>query len=170
MPQTVKSIIFLCVDDSCLINQHRDVEEIEKQLNKDFENVCDCFADNKLSICFGEDKIRSIPFASKCKIKSARKLNIKYKDVKIKQHLQVTYLGCILDETLSGECMALKVLNKINGKLKFLKFLYHKNKFLTPTQCRMLCNDLIHPHFDYTCPACYPNLSEKLKKYVNHVK
>ena len=35
--------------------------------------------------------------------------------MKIKQHLQVTYLGCVLDETLSGEPMTLKALNKKNG-------------------------------------------------------
>ena len=28
------------------------------------------------------------------------------------QHLQVTYLGCVLDNTFSGEPMALKALNK----------------------------------------------------------
>ena len=39
--------------------------------------------------------------------------------MKIKQHLQVRYLGCDLDETFSGEPMALKALNKINGKLNF---------------------------------------------------
>ena len=61
-----------------------DVEEIGKQLNKDFENVCDCFVDTKLSIHFEEEKTKSILFASKCKIKSARKLNMKYKDIKIK--------------------------------------------------------------------------------------
>ena len=32
--------------------------------------------------------------------------------MKIKQNLQVTYLGCGLDQTLSGERMALKALNK----------------------------------------------------------
>ena len=83
--------------------QHRDVEDIEKQLNKDFENVSDWFVDNKFSIHFGEDKTKSILFESKRKIKSARKLNVKYKI----QHSQVTYLGCVLDETLSGEPMAL---------------------------------------------------------------
>ena len=72
MPQTVKSNLFLCADDSCLMYQHRDVEEIEKQLNKDFENVCDWFVDNKLSIHFGEDKTKSILFASKRRIKSAK--------------------------------------------------------------------------------------------------
>ena len=36
----------------------------------------------------------------------------------MKQHAQVIYVGCVLDETLSGEPIALKALNKINGKLK----------------------------------------------------
>ena len=40
--------------------QHRDVEKIEKQLKKDFENVCDWFVDNKLNIHFGQDKTKSI--------------------------------------------------------------------------------------------------------------
>ena len=63
--------------------QHRDVSEIEKQLNKDFQSVCNCFVAKKLSIHFGEDKTKSILFASKCKIKSATKLNLKYKNTKI---------------------------------------------------------------------------------------
>ena len=29
------------MDDSCLMYQHTDVEEIEEQLNNDFENVYD---------------------------------------------------------------------------------------------------------------------------------
>ena len=36
---------------------------------------------------------------------------------------------------MSGEPMALKVVNKINGKLKFL---FRKNIFSTPELCRML--------------------------------
>ena len=110
MPQAVKSNLFLYVDDSCLMYQHRDVEEIEKQLNNDFENVCDWLVDNKLSILFGEDKTKFIFFASKRKIKSARKLNAKYKNIKIKQHSQVTYLGCVLDETFVWGTYGLKSL------------------------------------------------------------
>ena len=37
MPQAVKSNLFLYADDSCLMYQRRNVEEIEKQLNKDFK-------------------------------------------------------------------------------------------------------------------------------------
>ena len=62
---------------------------------------------------------------------------------------------------MSEEPMALKVINKINGKLKLL---YRKNRFLSPVLRRMLCNALIQPHFDYVCPAWYPNLTEKNEK------
>ena len=81
MPQAVKSNLFLYANGLFLMYQHRDVEEIEKQLNKDFENICNWFVDNKLSIHFREDKIKSVLFESKRKIKSPRKLNVKYKNI-----------------------------------------------------------------------------------------
>ena len=42
-----------------------------------------------------------------------------FEDNKLSIHT-VTYLGCLLDETYSGESMALKVINKINSRLRFL--------------------------------------------------
>ena len=54
--------------------------QIEKRLNEDFENLCDWFVDNKLSIHFGEDKTKSVLFASKRQAKNICQLNIKYKD------------------------------------------------------------------------------------------
>ena len=44
--------------------------------------------------------------------------------------------------------MTLKVINKINGKLKFL---CRKNKFVIPELRRIHYNVLIQPHFDYAC-------------------
>ena len=55
--------------------------------------------------------------------------------------------------------MALKVIEKIHGRLKFL---WRKNKFLTPPLKRILCNALIQPHFDYAMSAWYRNLQKKL--------
>ena len=57
---------------------------------------------------------------TKPRIKSKTKkqngtLDIQYGDVKIKQYSKVTYLGCELDESLSGEAMALKVI-KVNSR------------------------------------------------------
>ena len=153
MPQAVSSSLFLYADDSCLVFQENDVIEIERQLNRDFKNICEWFVDNRLSIHFGEDKTKSILFASKRKIKNIPKLKINYKNIKIKQHSKVTYLGCILDETTSGVSMALKVINKINLRLKFLN---RKNKFLTPVLRRLLRNALIQSHFDSASSAWYP--------------
>ena len=39
----------------------------------------------------------------------------------MKQYLEVTYLGFVLDKAVSGELMSLKVTNKTNGKLKLKK-------------------------------------------------
>ena len=101
MPRAVKSNLSLFADDSCLAFQGEDVIEIEKQLNGDFTNICEWFVDNRLGFHFG--KIKEVP-----------KLNTNGKNIPIKQHSKVTYLGCILDETMLGESMALKVINKIN--------------------------------------------------------
>ena len=161
MPQSVDCDLYLYADDSCLVFQHKNVKEIEKQLNKDFSSLCDWFLDNKLSIHFGEEKTKSILFANKRKVKKLERLGITYKDIKIKQYSNVKYLGCILDETLNGESMALHVLNKVNSKIKFL---YRKNKFLSPALRRLLCNAIIQPHFDYACLAWFPNLNLALKK------
>ena len=47
-----------------LMLQYKEVEEIEKILNNEFENIYDWFLDNKLSIHHGEDTIKSTLFAS----------------------------------------------------------------------------------------------------------
>ena len=69
MSQAVKCDLFMYADDSCLVCQHKDINEIGKQLNVDFSNICDWLVDNKLSIHFVEDKARSILFSSNLKIK-----------------------------------------------------------------------------------------------------
>ena len=108
------------------------------------------------SIHFGEDKTKSILFTTKNK----NNLNLKYNNINIKQYSRVTYLGCILDETLSGESMALHVLNKLNIRLKFL---HRKNELLSKPMRRLLCNALIQPHFDYACSSWYINLNKSFK-------
>ena len=160
MPQSVSCDLLLYADDSCLVFTGKDIDKIETQLNKDFISICDWFIDNKLSIHFGEDKTKSIVFGSKRKLKSLRELDIRRGDIKIKQHSEVTYLGCILENTLSGESMATQALGKINGRLKFL---YRNQNYLSYSLRRLLCNALIQPHFDFACLAWYPNLNKKLK-------
>ena len=163
MSQAVTCDLLLYADDSCLVFEGKDINEIENKLNNDFNTLCDWFVDNKLSIHFGEDKTTSIVFGTNRKMKNIRELDIRRGNIKIKQHPQVVYLGCTLDSRLSGEAMASQALGKINGRLKFL---YRKRGFLTPSLKRLLCNALIQPHFDFACLAWYTNLKKKLKKKV----
>ena len=122
-PQAVKSNLLLYADDSCHMYQHKNIAKIEKILNEDFENIWDWFVDNKLSIHYDKTKSNQfnlvlfflLPFIAKRCAGDEVEIN--------------SYLGCVLNESTSGEPMALKVIQKKNGKLKLL---YRKNKFLTP--------------------------------------
>ena len=161
MSHAVNCELFLFTDGSCLVYQHRDVKAIETKLNNNFSSVCNWFFDNKLNIHFGEDKTKCILFGTKKRLKKDNNLNIRYGAVHIKQYHTVSYLGCVLDENLSGETMALHIIKKINTRLWFL---YRKNRFLSQPLCRLLCNAIIQPHFDYGCSAWYPYLNKSLKK------
>ena len=152
MKQALDCYLFLYADDSCLVYQHV----------KDFSDVCDWFVDNKLSIHLAEDKTKCILFDTKYRLNKVSSLDIEHGEIHIKQYHTVTYLGYLLDETLSGESTALKVISKMNSRLRFL---YRKNRFLSPPLRRLLCNSLIQPSFDYACSAWYPNLNKiKVKK------
>ena len=61
---------------------------------------------------------------------------------------------------MTGECMAVKALKKINGKINFL---YRQNNFLSYPLKRMLCNALIQHHFDFACTSWYSTLCKSLK-------
>ena len=113
MPQAVETDLFLYADDTGLVFQHKDINKMNEQLNKDFHNICLWFIDNKLSIHFGEDKTKYILFASKQKMKRAGKLEISFSNIEVKQYSSLTYSGCILDNTLSGEAMATKTIKKL---------------------------------------------------------
>ena len=68
LPQAVVSDSLLYADDTCIVFQHENVTEIEKQLLRDFSGLCDWFVDNKLSVHFGQDKTKSTLFGTKHKL------------------------------------------------------------------------------------------------------
>ena len=119
MPQVVNSDLLLYADDTCVMYRGKDIKMIEEQLSTDFSSICDWFIDNKLSVHFEEEKTKSVLFGTKRQLKKQRELYLRYGDIKIKQHSKVTYLGCILDNDLSGESMATKVLSLINNRQNF---------------------------------------------------
>ena len=91
--------------------------------------------------------MKSILLSFKRNLKLLRELDLRYNKIKIKQHKHVNYLGCMLDETMPSETVALRVTEKVNSRLKFLL------RFLDVSHCRFLGNALMQPHFDYGCTA-----------------
>ena len=54
---------YLYVHNASIFYQHKNISEIENVLNKEFANVPEWFADNKLLIHFGEDKTKCTLFS-----------------------------------------------------------------------------------------------------------
>ena len=99
MVQAVNCDLLLYADDAGLIFQHKDINIIEQQLNRNL------WIASKLSIHFGEDKTKSILFAPLNKCKKLCKLNISYGSLKIKQflsHLPWLYIRRISLRRVNG--------------------------------------------------------------------
>ena len=91
----------LYADDTHILYSHQNVKFIEINLYYAFNNFCEWFIDNKLSIHLGEDKIKYILFKRGNKFNLS--LNITRNEKVTKQHSVVKYLGCLLDENISWE-------------------------------------------------------------------
>ena len=52
MLQVGTSTLLLYTDDLVIMYQDKDIKQVEKKLNEEFENLCDSFVDNKLSLHF----------------------------------------------------------------------------------------------------------------------
>ena len=112
------------------------------------------------TIVIGQDKTKSILYGTKHKLRNANALNIVYNGTEIKQYAIIQYPGCILDQSLSCESMALNVIDKVNSRLKFLQRQSHS---LTPPLRRLLCNTLIQPLFNCAFTAWFLSFSKILK-------
>ena len=109
---------------------------------------------------FGENKSKCMLFGTKHILNKVGSRDIRYGKICNKHYRTVTYFGCSVNESISGESMALKVIHKINSRLRFL---YRKSRFLSLSLHRLLHNSEIQPHFDYFFAAWYSNLNKSLK-------
>ena len=63
--QAVVRDLLLYAYDTCIVFQHKNVTEIEKQLLRNFSISCDWFVNIELSVHFGQDKTKSILLGAK---------------------------------------------------------------------------------------------------------
>ena len=94
---------------------------MKRNLSKNISDVCDWFVENNLSIHFGEDKTKYFLLNTKDRLNKVSNLDTRYDEIQLKQYHTVSFLGCLLDETLSGESMASTAANKINSRLRLLQ-------------------------------------------------
>ena len=153
MISAVNCELFLYADDSALVVSGKSVKDIQDTLSYELGNIHEWLVDNCLSLHLG--KTEAILFGPKRKLKSVT-LDVECNGIKITNQTCVTYLGAQLDNNLSGENMANKVLKKVNARIKFL---YRNVSYLNVTTRKMLASALIQCHYDYACSIWYLNLS-----------
>ena len=121
---TDEKILLYAVDTAILVsNKH--VDAIELKLKTALETISDWLVDNKLSIHLG--KTESILFVSKRKLSNCDNLKVSCNGVNIEAKTSVRYFGASIDNCMSGDSVALSIIQKASCRLKFL---YNMQSFL----------------------------------------
>jgi hypothetical protein len=151
--------LLLYADDSAILFSHRDPDLISRTLGSVLESCNGWLVDNKLSLHLG--KTECILFGSKPKLSKVDTFKIECNGQVIDAANSVKYLGIDLDQWMSGESIAQKVIKKTTGRIKFL---YRQGSCLNFSCRKLLCSALIQCHFDYASCAWYAGISSKTKK------
>ena len=151
--------------DSALLVSGKDVLEIERILSVELGAVSEWLCENRLSLHLG--KTQSILFGSKKCISKCSELHVTCNGSVIGSESEVTYLGAILDQTLSGASTARSIITKSTNKLKFL---YRNVQSLDSKSKAMLTSALIQCHFDYASAIWYSGLTQTLKSKLQIVQ
>ena len=158
MPISVDCPLILYADDSALLASGKDPKIIADKLSQELERCRQWMIDNKLSLHLGKTEV--ILFGTKRKLNSAANFSVICNGNTINTSSSVKYLGVTLDNTLSGDSIALNVIKKTSGRLKFL---YRHSDCLNFKTRKTLCSALIMCYFDYACSSWYSAISQKFK-------
>ena len=143
---------------AALLVSHQDKLEVERVLSSELLKISSWLIDNRLSLHLG--KTESILFACRTKLKKSPGFRVVVGDVEVATKDSIKYLGCTLDNNLSGESMALQVIQKVNQRGKFLA---RTSSFLNRSALEILAGALIQCHFDYASTSWYTGISAALK-------
>jgi hypothetical protein len=155
---SVQAKLVLYADDSIIIVSGKDQSIISETLAIELDACNRWLIENKLALHPG--KCEAILFCSKRKGKRVKDFSVKYNDHVIEGHLNVKYLGSIIDQSLSGKDNVSSIIRKANGKLKFL---YRNRRCLNERTRKILCTSLILSHMDYAAMSWYYGLTSNLK-------
>ena len=106
-------------------------------------------------------KTECIIFGSKRKLRKINNFSAECNGHTIKAQRSVKYLGLTLDDQLTREAIVNSIVQKVNGRLKFL---YRQCNFLEKKIRKSICSPLIQCHIDYACSWWYLGLNKQLTK------
>lgn len=158
MKSACKCNLFLFADDAALMVSHQDKREIERSLSLELDKISQWLAENRLSLHLG--KTEAILFGSAIRLKRSPGFKIMVGDIEVTAKEEVTYLGCVLDNNLSGVSMAQKVVSKINQRITFLG---RVSTYINRSALEVLAGALIQCHYDYACSSWYTGITVALK-------
>ena len=148
----------LYADDSALFFSHKDPNLIANRLSMELSNCKNWLTDNKLSLHVG--KTECLLFGTKRRLGKVRDFTVTCDGTAVGRVLSVSYLGVILDSSLSGNDHVSSMIKKCVGRIAFL----YRNSSCLDLNCRrILCSALIQPYFDYCCSSWYSGLTGKLR-------
>ena len=130
-------------DDTALYFNIEDIplQSREADINNELKKVNTCLQLNKLSL--NTDKSKFMLFHKK---RTPQEINNSINNSDIERVSQFTFLGIVLDETLSWKNHIIMITNKlsrINGVLHRLEFIFPKNILLT------IYKSLFVPHINF---------------------
>jgi len=137
---------------------HKDKSEVERLLSSELLNLSVWLTDNKLSLHLG--KTESILFGSRDKLKKVMGFRVVVGNVEITAKEAVTHLDCLLQNKLSGELIARKMISKVSQRTKFLARIF---SLLDSKTLKILADALVQCHLDYACTSWYTGISKGLK-------
>ena len=115
---SVRCKLLLYTDDSALLVSGKDTQLIQESLSSELEAAREWLINNKLSLHLG--KTESILFVSKRKLNTCSSIQVRCAGTTLASQTHVKYLGIDLDQSLTGERVANKIICKSNAKLKNL--------------------------------------------------
>ena len=130
----------LFADDTCLVLQSPDPNNLEHVMNNELRNVDEWYRANKLSLNPSKSNFLVIPPRL---IKPPPCISLNNNNFKINPCKNVKYLGVQLDSQLAFNSHSRMIENKISRSIRIIiKFKY----FLSPSALLKLYYALVHPH------------------------
>ena len=135
-------------DDTNITSSGNCIDDFENAVNSDLENLRTWLMANKLSLNVAKTEFQIIGTKQNLMNILGQKPDIHILDCPIKQIVQCTSLGVILDANLSWKSNTDAICKKISSGIYALKRI---KPFVDQKKLMSVYNAIIHPYFTYCC-------------------